>query len=214
MSARDDILARLRERRSRSPDETDAATHLRTHAAGPVPQRAQGAGAELRARFVAAAEQASAEVAEIDGPGSVPALVARLCAEQGYAPEAVVAPDGALDTLDWGAAGLAVSARAAHGDDRVGVSQAFCGIAETGTLVLRSGPQSPVTVGFLPEVHVVALTLQDLVGGYEQAWQRLRAAGAMPRTVNWITGPSRSADIEQTIQIGAHGPLRLVIALY
>lgn len=214
MSARDDILARLRERRSRSPDAIDVGLYLQTHSTGPIPERAQGAGEEVRARFVAAAEQASAEVVEIDGLGSLPALVARVCGEQGCAPEAVIAPAAGLGALDWDGAGLAVAARAARGDDRVGVGQAFCGVAETGTLALRSGAESPVTLGFLPDVHVVALAEQDLVGGYEQVWQRLRAVGDMPRTVNWITGPSRSADIEQTIQVGAHGPLRLVIALY
>lgn len=214
MSARDEILTKLRERRSRSPDTTDPAAHLRARPSGPIPGRAHGTGDEARSRFVAAAEQASAEVVEIEGLGALPALVARICHEQGYAAEAVAAPDAALDALDWAGAGLAVAARAASGDDRVGVSHAFCGVAETGTLVLRSGTDSPVTLGFLPDVHVVALAGESLVGGYEQAWQRLRAASAMPRTVNWITGPSRSADIEQTIQIGAHGPLRLVIALY
>lgn len=214
MSARDEILARLRERRSQVPDTTDPAAHLRAHPGGPIPGRAQGTDAELRSRFVAAAEQASAEVVEIEGLGWLPALVARICREQGYAAEAVAAPDTALGALDWAGDGLAVPSRAATGDDRVGVSHAFCGVAETGTLVLRSGADSPVTLAFLPDVHVAALAGDSLVGGYEQAWQRLRAAGAMPRAVNWITGPSRSADIEQTIQIGAHGPLRLVIALY
>ncbi len=214
MSARDDILARLRERRSQSPDTIDPAAHLRAHPGGPIPERAQGAGEDVRSRFMAAAERASAEVVELEGLVGLPALVARVCAEQGCAAAAAAAPDTALGALDWSGAGLEMAARAATGDDRVGVSHAFCGIAETGTLVLRSGADSPVTLGFLPDVHIVALAADSLVGGYEQAWQRLRAAGEMPRAVNWITGPSRSADIEQTIQIGAHGPLRLVIALY
>ncbi|MDZ7748013.1 MAG: LUD domain-containing protein [Halofilum sp. (in: g-proteobacteria)] len=76
-------------------------------------------------------------------------------------------------------------------------------------LALASGPASPVTLGFLPEVHVVALSADRLVGSYEEAWSLLRARGPLPRTINWITGPSRSADIEQTLQLGAHGPVRL-----
>jgi L-lactate dehydrogenase complex protein LldG len=214
MSARDDILGRLRERRAHSPDGDDPGEHLRTHPSGPIPARAESTGESLRSRFVTMAADASAEVVELDGLAALPALVARVCAEQGGALEAVIAPDSVFGELDWAGGGITVAARAAHGGDRVGVSRALCGVAETGTLVLRSGADSPVTLGFLPDVHVVALAAQDLVGGYEQAWGSVRAAGAMPRTVNWITGPSRSADIEQTIQIGAHGPLRLVIALY
>ena len=54
------------------------------------------------------------------------------------------------------------------------------------------------------------------LGPYEDAWDRLRAAegeGRLPRTVNFITGPSRTGDIEQTIQMGAHGPRRLHVIL-
>jgi L-lactate dehydrogenase complex protein LldG len=82
--------------------------------------------------------------------------------------------------------------------------------------MLLSGPTHPTTLNFLPEVHIVVLRAADVVGPYENAWARVRTArdnGAMPRTVNFVTGPSRTADIEQTIQLGAHGPRRLHIIL-
>ena len=82
--------------------------------------------------------------------------------------------------------------------------------------MLCSGPAGPTTLNFLPETHVVVLRADQVVGPYEEAWDLLRSArgaAGLPRTVNFVTGPSRTADIEQTIQMGAHGPRRLCILL-
>ena len=103
--------------------------------------------------------------------------------------------------------------------DHVGVTGAFAGIAETGTLMLISGPESPTRNNFLPDTHIVVLRGAQVAASYEEAWDRLRArsgapsGGFMPRTVNFITGPSRTGDIEQRIELGAHGPRRLHIVL-
>ncbi len=81
-------------------------------------------------------------------------------------------------------------------------------------LFLTSGRENPSTLNFLPETHLVALLADDLVGCYEEAWDALRAKygrGSMPRTVNLVSGPSASADIEQTLIRGAHGPRRLAV---
>lgn len=213
MSARDDILGKVRARRT-GMDAAEPATRLRERPAGPSPARAGGSGEVLRERFMAMAARACARVEPLPDLAALPNLVARLCAERKFTPAAAVAPDPRLAELDWEAGGIAAETRAARADDALCLSHALCGVAETGTLVLRSGPSSPVTLNFLPDVHIVALAAADIVGGYEQAWDRVRAPGAMPRTINWITGPSRSADIEQTHQLGAHGPKALVIALY
>ena len=96
------------------------------------------------------------------------------------------------------------------------VTPAFAGIAETGTLMLTSGKDRPATLNFLPETHIVVLKASQVVGAYEDAWDLLRQAegeGVMPRSVNLITGPSRTGDIEQKIQLGAHGPRRLHIVV-
>jgi L-lactate dehydrogenase complex protein LldG len=79
--------------------------------------------------------------------------------------------------------------------------------------MLRAGPDHPTTLNFLPDTHIVVLRASRVVGPYEDGWARLREAGAMPRAVNFVSGPSRTADIEQTIQLGAHGPRRLHIVL-
>jgi len=111
---------------------------------------------------------------------------------------------------------LRVSAGPSDGGDPVSLVPAFAGVAETGTLVLPSGAGTPTTFNFLPDTQIVLLEAGDIVGAYEEVWPRLRArygAGRMPRTVNLVTGPSRSADIEQRLLMGAHGPRRLHILL-
>ena len=98
------------------------------------------------------------------------------------------------------------------GGDLNAVSHAFGGVAESGTAVMVSGPENPSTLNFLPDNHIVVVAAKDIAGDYERVFAKLRATygkGQMPRTVNFITGPSRSGDIEQTLLLGAHGPRRL-----
>lgn len=215
MSARDDILGNIRARTGRSaPASGDVDERLAEPVRGPIPARATGSPAERWQRFTEMARAASADSEELAALDDLPELVARLCDEEGFARRVATAPLPALVRLDWSGAGIDAEQRAGRPDDRVCVSHALCGVAETGTLVLVSGPQSPVTLNFLPDVHVVALAADSIVGSYEEAWDLIRAGGNAPRAVNWITGPSRSADIEQSIQLGAHGPVRLAIAIY
>lgn len=215
LSARNHVLGNIRARLGRDVDDSaEVDQRLAAHPAGPVPARGEGTTEDLRVRFVEMARKASADVEQLGGIEELPGLVAGICGAHGFAAAAAIAPDPALAALDWCAAGVSAEARRGQPDDRLCVGHAVCGVAETGTLVLASGPQSPITLSFLPDVHVVAIPADAILGTYEQAWGRIRARGDMPRAVNWITGPSRSADIEQTLQLGAHGPIRLVIALY
>jgi L-lactate dehydrogenase complex protein LldG len=118
--------------------------------------------------------------------------------------------------LPWGDAGLDAIAGAATPDDAVGLSQGLAGIAETGTVLLVSAPGNPTTLAFLPETHVVVLDRDAVVGTFEDAIAILRAScggRGLPRTVNFISGASRTGDIGGRIVAGAHGPRRLVILL-
>ena len=214
MSAREHILGVIRRRLNRpAEDEGRVAARLQSHPAGPVPAVAAGNAGTLRERFVEKALAASAEVERLEGPAGLPVLVGAIGRDEGDPVRAAVAPHPLLEVLDWKGAGVEADMRAGEADDRLAVSVARFGVAETGTLVLTSGPDSPTTLNFLPDIHVVLLHASEIVGGYEEGWARLRQESGMPRTVNWITGPSRSADIEQRLQLGAHGPIRLVIAL-
>ncbi len=125
-----------------------------------------------------------------------------------------VGEDPVFESLRADANLLEVLPGPAEGADAVGLSHAFAAAAETGTLFLSSGPENPSTLNFLPENHFVVILTNDIAGSYEECWSKLRVAygnGRMPRTVNLISGPSRTADIEQTIVMGAHGPKTLVV---
>jgi len=121
--------------------------------------------------------------------------------------------DPRLATMPWQREQtLEVTTGASMGDDLVAISHAFGAAAESGTVMLVSGRENPTTLNFLPDTHLVVVDAKDVAGDYETLWQRLRAQfgpGMLARNVNLITGPSRSADIEQTLILGAHGPRRL-----
>jgi L-lactate dehydrogenase complex protein LldG len=125
-----------------------------------------------------------------------------------------LSPELAARTVTWPAS-FAITTGRATGEDLVGIAEARAGVAETGTLVMASGADRPTTLNFLPETHIVIVPVARIVGTYEEAWDRLRGPhmtrGLLPRAVNWITGPSRTADIEQTLLTGVHGPKRLHI---
>lgn len=133
-------------------------------------------------------------------------------------PHSIVHGDDAyLTRLPWGKHKTLEHRRGpASAKDMVSLAKAHSGVAETGTLMMASGADNPVTLNFLPDVSIVVLDAKDITGDYETAWDRLRetfGAREMPRTLNMVTGPSRTADIEQTLLLGAHGPRSLHIII-
>lgn len=214
--ARTHILTRIRRSLNRGELPAERRAELDRRIAEPhpgvVPARAQGDPAALVTRFVEMSEAAAATLTRVSDVSDLPQAVSEYLASHNLAPEVVAAPDTLLDGLE-GHGTLTVKRGVAHPADQVSVTPAFAGVAETGTLVLTSGPDAPTSLNFLPDNHIVVLRASQVVGGYEDAWAKLRGAGPMPRSVNMITGPSRTGDIEQTIQLGAHGPRRLHIVL-
>lgn len=215
---RDRILTGIRAALHRGPpsEETlDALDRrLAAHSAHVVPAIARGTRETLLARFAATVEASGATLDSVPRERLAEA-VARVLRDHDLPTTVAVAADPRLDPVAEHP-GLTVSGRGAPtATDGVGVAHALVGIAETGTLMLASGPHSPSTLTVLPETHIVAVGTADVVGGLEDAWTRLRAAypGGLPRTLHLVTGPSRTGDIEQTIQLGAHGPRRLHVVL-
>lgn len=177
---------------------------MRQAAPGPQPQIEGG----LALRFRAKAEALASTSEIVARPQEAPAAVARYLAAHGLGTTAVISPD--LAGLAWAEAGLTIAARGAVDADRVGVTGCFCAIAETGTVMLLSSAQTPASVSLLPETHVVLVPATRMVATMEEAFALVRLErGELPRAVNFISGPSRTGDIEQTIVLGAHGPCRV-----
>lgn len=217
-ASRDTILNRLRGAVQREGDEASARStveaRLKGHPRGTIPARSKVHRGALLDLFVEQAVAVDATAERVSSPDDVPAAVARYLRDRNLPTDVRMAPDSSLDGFPWDRAPmLKIGYGKAEPADQVTVTGAFAGIAESGTLMLLSGPESPTTLNFLPDTHIVVLKAEEMVGAYEEAWDRLRTTGRMPRAVNFITGPSRSGDIEQTLHLGAHGPRRLHIVL-
>ncbi len=166
----------------------------------------------LLERFRRRSEAYASTVDQVGAMAAVPAAVARYLAALDLPRRAVVQP--ALGPLGWQDAGIAVEARGARDADLVGVTGCFCAVAETGSLMMCSAPDTPAAVSLLPETHIAVVEASRILPYMEDAWRLLRAElGNMPRAVNFISGPSRTGDIEQTIVLGAHGPYRVHIVI-
>ena len=223
MSAREHILASVRRSLGRGPlppariAELDAS--IAEHAPNLIPERARLPREQQLDLLVRMAEDVGTTFSLVSSLDKVPRAVADFLMQNGLPRQLRMSPDPALGRIPWSAAAeLAITRGPARDDDLVSLTPAFAAVAETGTLALLSGAGRPATLNFLPDTHVVVLEANDVVGSYEEALVKLRAtatgrASFMPRTVNFITGPSRTADIALTIVRGAHGPRRLHVVL-
>jgi L-lactate dehydrogenase complex protein LldG len=205
-AAREEIFTRIRR-------------SLRRNAplAAPPPHRSQAPESNVRPRlekdpleyFIEKIHAAAGTVDRVTAISNIVQVTADYLDRHGLEPRLVVAEDPLIRELAWPAE-WEIHAGPATGDDHIGVGAAFAGVAETGTLVMLSGADNPTTLNFLPDDHIVVVSALQIVAHLEDAWRLLHdGTTAMPRTVNLITGPSRTADVEQTIQLGAHGPRRL-----
>jgi L-lactate dehydrogenase complex protein LldG len=214
MAARERILERIRRLQQRGgaapgAEEQDLVrTYLRAHPRGPLPE----AAGDLVARFIDRAAALASTTERVAAASAVPGAVSRYLDAHRVPKQGCAWP--ALAHLDWAGAGVTLQARAAQGDDAVGVTGTFCAIAETGTLCLLSGAATPASASLVPETHVAIVQAERIVSHMEDAWDLMRAElGELPRAVNYVSGPSRTADIEQTVVLGAHGPSRVHIVI-
>ena len=225
-NGREQILGGIRKSLKRGPVTEARAAELRAkldaHARNLIPQRAAGLAPDQQVElFIRMAEEVQASVVRLNSAAEVPDAVAAYLAENNLPSTLVMTPDPQLEGIPWADRPLLEIRRGrAEDGDLTGVTACIAGVAETGTLMLTSGPESPTRNNFLPDHHLVVMRRDQVVATYEDGFDRLRApaqAGSgewvPPRTVNFITGPSRTGDIEQKIELGAHGPRRLHIIL-
>jgi L-lactate dehydrogenase complex protein LldG len=222
VSERDRIFANIRGSLGRGPLPAPLVAELEAkiaaHAPNLIPERSRLAHDQQIELFVRMAQEAGATFSRLGSRAAVPRAVLEFLNANTVPPELRLSPDRELDRIPWSAQReLNVTRGRARRDDLTSVTPSFAAIAETGTLVFVSGAERPATLNFLPDNHIVVLDAHDVVGPYEDVLTKLRAAGSpdcfMPRTVNFVTGPSRTADIALTIVRGAHGPRRLHIIL-
>jgi L-lactate dehydrogenase complex protein LldG len=216
--ARTQILASLKRAlgRERPSPEDEAMLTARVTGAHPglIPDRTKGLDqASLVDLFQRKAEEVATSVARVPRWEDLPEAIADYLRAQNLPSEMVASPDPRLTGVPWQKRPmLKLKYGRPDGSEEAGLTVAQAAIAETGTVMVLSGETSPSTINFLPETSLVVLPARDVVGPMEDALARLRENG-VPRTVNFITGPSRTGDIEQKIEMGAHGPRRLHILI-
>ena len=208
-STRSTILNNIRQALQRNPLTPNMIAKLEARLAAQTVYKQPTLTADLTTTFIKQLTKVAGTVEIISQITDIPLAVLNFLQQQ-QLPLKIVA-SASLKAINWPSQ-WQVAYRPAQPNDQVSVSYAFAGIAETGSLVLLSSSNNPTTLNFLPSNHIVILSQADLVAHLEAIWTRLRSQ-PFPRTINIITGPSRTADIEQTLQVGAHGPKRLHVIL-
>lgn len=214
MNAREKILARIRSQTGKSGATSEGEfasvrAHIAEHQRGPLPSIAMH---DPVAHFIEECARLKTTLTTCADVSEIPAELARYIAAESLQPRCTGWQEFAA--LDWQAAGIQFDNRATSPDDMIGLTGCFCGIGETGTLLLLSAPATPKATALLPETHICIVKKSRIVPAMEDAFALMRSElGEPPRATFFVSGPSRTADIEQTIVIGAHGPYRVHVIL-
>lgn len=211
--SRKQIFDRLRQALGRPASSdgvpTAVSQRLTVHPRGPLPAWSE----DSVQRFIDKVETAAGSVRRIASASEIPAAAGEYLSRQGLPAALTIAGSPLLQGLDWPQE-IDIARREARDNDVATLSVANAAVAETGSLVLLSSDDTPTSLNFLPEHYICVLQRARIFDHMEDAWDLIRQEqGQMPRAVNFITGPSRTADVEQTIQLGAHGPRQLHILL-
>lgn len=212
MSARKNILARIRAANKSAmgadAEREDPIERINTLPRSPLPDVSWDALEHFKKRSLASASSIDC----VAGLDEVPSAVNKYLSSNQLPSEIVGWSE--FKELGWDECDLTFQSRFAVGDDKVGMTGSFCAVAETGTLVLLSSTSNHATTSLLPETHIAVVRSSRIVKTMEDAWHLIREeTGELPRQVNFISGPSRTADIEMTLVYGAHGPFRVHVII-
>ena len=197
MSAREEILCGILARRMRTAPLSDV--HSPPILLDPI-----GAFTE-RARL------ANAEVQIIQSEGAITEAIADLLRSKNL-PARLCVPEIARE-LSWeNAPGLTIET-AAPGREDTAIAIAQFGIAETGTLAYAAESRAPASWHFRAGFEIAVIHARNILPNMEELLRQVKNAGGLPSTLNFVTGPSRTGDIEQTLELGAHGPKALAILI-
>lgn len=215
LSSRQRILATIRHNLKREQvDESLLNLRLQQKPRGVLPELSDA----VIPLFIDKMQKSVANVEQIHSISDTIFILEKIIEDQKIIPQFRLAKNPLFNLIsfkkhpDW-----IVQFGAAEPTDMISLTHAVCGVAETGTLVLLSSATSPTTLNFLPPIHIVLLNIKTIFPHYEDALDLIGqtyTAATLSRIINFISGPSRTSDIEQTAQFGAHGPKQLYVLLY
>ena len=221
LTARDQMLGIIRRalRQGREMPEDQQAMLLARLATPPrhlIPARSLLPAMDRIALLIRLLEREYATVTRLGDLSQVPDAVGDYLAAQNLPQQAVLTPHELLASVPWSSRPLLrLRTGLPEPDDLIGIQHAWAAVAETGTLVFPSAPDRPNTLNLLPDTQIVLLPASRVLGPLEDAFAlwRTEHGSVMPRTMLLVTGPSRSSDVEQALELGAHGPRRVHVLL-
>lgn len=218
MTARERILARVNSIRATRADIAKVdpvSSHEKTN---PVAAMSMSGVDQYVATFCARAAEEAATSECVATHAAVPQAVAAYLDQQGLERRVHVAGINRRDDvpINWsGDTDIEPITGSMAADGATLVSGCLAAIAEAGVVVTDSGSGYPNAWHYLAATHIVVLRAAQIVDGFEAFWRfaRERFGSAPPRAINWIVGPSRTADLGVPSKLGAHGPARVHVII-
>lgn len=212
--SREEVLGRIRRSLNRKgPLPAGVADALARRTARSAPHILPHIAEALHERFTQKVAAVAGSTATCSAGAGISEAVVEYLEGRGLPMRITVSEDELMQAVPWSNR-LDVRKGLPDPADLTSVTGAFAAVAETGTVVMISDRETPTSLNLLPENHIVAVPEGRMFKHQEEVWQALRKRpGGMPRTVNFITGPSRTGDVEQVLQLGAHGPRELHVLL-
>jgi L-lactate dehydrogenase complex protein LldG len=209
-AARAQILDAVRSARGALPERT--ASHAQSRQAL-LPPRFVREAPDLADLFLHKLDAVSASHAVLPSFRDLPDHLSTWFARQGMLSRFLLAPEPLLMGLDWASSRLSPLSELPNVlTPRTIVSGAFAGVAETGSIALLTNGMSRPSHNLLAQTQVVVVERTRIVAAMEDVWIMTRRAG-LPRSLVFVTGPSRTADVEMTLELGVHGAVAVHVVL-